>query len=179
LQYVDYDHDGLTGIVLVNDSMPIKVFRHTGQGFSEDTGMETYWGALPPFVGTVGNNSHSQTASLADINGDGVLDLVSFTSGSIYLGGVCPPKTFGCIITSSGRVLPEGMLLQSFGLLGEDANFAWDRAPFHFAIATVCAHCSQSDRESLGQQNPDGVGQIQLHWRYLYRPEIPRVFSGE
>ena len=129
LQYVDYDHDGLTDIVLVNDASPIKVLRNTGQGFSEDTGMETYWGALPPFVGTVGNNSHSQTASMADINGDGVLDLVSFTSGNIYLGGVCPPKTFGCILTPSGRVLPEGLLLQSFGPLGEDANFAWDRAP--------------------------------------------------
>jgi RHS repeat-associated protein len=129
LQYVDYDHDGLTDIVLVNAATPIKVFHNTGQGFAEDTGMETYWGALPPFVGTVGNNSHAQTASLTDINGDGVLDLVSFTDGNIYLGGVCPPKTLGCIITNSGRVLPEGMLLQSFGPLGEDANFAWDRAP--------------------------------------------------
>ncbi len=129
LQWVDFNHDGLLDVVLVNSAYPIKAYRNTGLGFTEDTGMEQFWGALPHFVGTSGSNSHAQTASLADVNGDGVLDLIDYTNGKIYLGGVCPSSTQGCVITSSGAVLPEGMMLQSLGPLGENDTIVWDRAP--------------------------------------------------
>ena len=129
LQWVDFNHDGLLDVVLVNSALPIKAYRNTGLGFTEDTGMEQFWGTLPHFVGTSGSNSHAETASLADVNGDGVLDLIDYTNGKIYLGGVCPPQTLSCIVTNSGAVLPEGMLLQSFGPLGEDTAITWDRSP--------------------------------------------------
>src|ERR1700722_5801774 len=129
LQYVDYNHDGLPDVVVANEGSPIKVFQNTGTGFLEDTAMEGAWANLPDFVGTVGTNSHAQTANLADLNGDGVTDIVNLTDGLIYLGGVCPSPVVGCVLTPSGGVLPEGMLLQSATALGENVTIAYDHAP--------------------------------------------------
>lgn len=174
LQWVDYNHDGLVDAVLVNSALPTKVFQNTGTGFTEDPAMEMYWNALPDFVGTSGTNPHAQTASLADVNGDGVLDLIDYKTGNIYLGGVCASPTFGCVISSTGRVLPEGMMLQSIGPLGEKTAITWDRAPAGLPLpqfVPISVQRSESRSDSK-------IGVLSYQYTYSGPTYNNRMFMG-
>ncbi|MGC2404456.1 MAG: FG-GAP-like repeat-containing protein [Acidobacteriaceae bacterium] len=174
LQWVDYNHDGLLDAVLVNSAFPTKVFQNTGIAFVEDPGMETAWNALPDFVGTSGTNAHAQTASLADVNGDGVLDLIDYKTGNVYLGGVCPSPIFGCVITATERVLPEGLMLQSSGPLGEKATITWDRAPAGLPLpqfVPISVQRSESRSDSK-------IGVLSYQYSYSSPTYNDRMFMG-
>lgn len=123
---IDYNHDGLVDLIQWAVGSAPKVFANTGTDFAEDTAMEAQLASINGgFVGAIsdstGSNSHAQTATFADINGDGIPDLITWpnvTTSQVYFGG-------GAI----GRVVPGGLLRTWQGPLGEQAFLAYDRAP--------------------------------------------------
>ena len=132
-QAIDYNHDGLADLIQWAIGSPPKVFANTGTGFAEDTAMEAQLAGINGgFVGSINNgtmsNSHVQTATFADINGDGIPDLITWPGGytsNVYFGGACST----CSTSATGRIVPGGLLRTWQGPLGEQAFLAYDRAP--------------------------------------------------
>ena len=151
-QFVDFNRDGLVDIVISKQGNPVKAYRNTGTSWVEELAVENDLSELPNFMGTVAlNNYPTQTAVLADINGDGVLDLIDMThvgTGTIYLGGTCGADCF----TNTHRVLPGNLLQGSVGPLGELVDIEYDRAPEGLPIPLfVPTLLSRTDRLSSTQ----------------------------
>jgi hypothetical protein len=66
----DYDDDGWTDIYLANDSVPNFLFRNKGKGVFEEVG---FWAGVA--VGAEGRPLAGMGTDMADMNGDGLLDL--------------------------------------------------------------------------------------------------------
>jgi len=137
LQYYDYSHDGMVDLVYSVQNQAAKAFRNNGVGFTEDSAMETQLTALSPFQGTQGSSNTASTVAMADINGDGIVDLIPISSStgqgtSFYLGGWCPLDECSTEDTNhnaNGLLLSDGMLIYWIGPLGEEVELGYDRAP--------------------------------------------------
>ena len=135
LQYYDYSHDGLTDLVFSVQNHIAKAFRNNGTGFTEDSAMETQLTSLSPFQGIQGGSNTASTVAMADINGDGIVDLIPIDSvgqgTSFYLGGWCPLDACSTVDTNgnpNGLLLSDGMLAYWVGPLGEEVLLGYSRA---------------------------------------------------
>src|SRR4030095_16560083 len=66
----DYDNDGWTDIYVANDSVPNFLFHNKGKGVFEEVG---FWAGVA--VGAEGRPLAGMGTDMADINGDGLLDI--------------------------------------------------------------------------------------------------------
>jgi hypothetical protein len=67
----DYDNDGWTDIYVANDSVPNFLFRNKGKGIFEEVG---FWAGVA--VGAEGRPLAGMGTDMADMNGDGLLDII-------------------------------------------------------------------------------------------------------
>ena len=67
----DYDNDGWTDIYVANDSVPNFLFHNKGKGVFEEVG---FWAGVS--VGAEGRPLAGMGTDMADINGDGLLDII-------------------------------------------------------------------------------------------------------
>jgi len=67
----DYDNDGWTDIYVANDSVPNFLFHNKGKGVFEEVG---FWAGVA--VGAEGRPLAGMGTDMADINGDGLLDII-------------------------------------------------------------------------------------------------------
>jgi len=137
----DFSHDGLVDLIYATQGQTPKAFRNTGSGFEEDVVMEGQMSVDANFQGTIGTNNYAQTAVMADINGDGIIDLIPINSSGLasfaYLGGWCSLDECSTLNSSgqpNGLMLSDGMLTSWEGPLGEQATVGYTRAPNDFAI---------------------------------------------
>ena len=67
----DYDNDGWTDIFVANDSVPNFLFHNKGKGIFEEVG---FWAGVA--TGAEGRPLAGMGTDMADMNGDGLLDLI-------------------------------------------------------------------------------------------------------
>ena len=139
LMFYDYSHDGLVDMIYSVQGSAPKAFRNTGTGFQEDPAMEAQLTLLSPLQGPLGDDKVAPTVAMADINGDGIPDLIPVAGDfdeafatNFYLGGWCPNgncSTYGNNGQPTGKMLSDGMLTYWVGPLGEEVSLTYDRAP--------------------------------------------------
>jgi len=182
LQFFDYSHDGMVDLIYSVQNQPAKAFRNNGAGFTEDTAMETQLTSLTPFQGTQGSNNSAQTVALADINGDGIVDLIPISSSgvstSFYLGGWCPQNACSTVDTNgnaNGLLLSDGMLAYWVGPLGEEVLLGYGRAPRDLQLPNYVATWMLRAEARDDQQIPfiEAFG-----WSYSGGKYADRMFFG-
>ena len=161
----DFSHDGLTDLIFSNQGQPPKAYRNTGTGFVEDTFMEGEMATAGSFQGPIGNNTYAQTAVMADINGDGIMDLIpvnsSGTGTTAYLGGWCTLdecSTLNAQGKPNGMMLSDGMISTWEGPLGEQAQISYSRAPGtlplpQYVVSTLTRSDARHDQAPAVQES--------------------------
>lgn len=157
LQFMDFNHDGLPDLFYHDATGNIspggpKAYRNTGTGFTEDAVMEAQLASLPFITGPIDNDTHAQLLQLADINGDGFVDMLQVSPGDtedetlaavdyFWLGGYCAPTAPGCAAYNSSPhghstpiYVPAGMMTLSESPFGEMTNIVYNRAPNSFQL---------------------------------------------
>ena len=142
----DFSHDGLADLVFSAQGQNPKAFRNTGTGFQEDLIMEAEMDFVAPFQGTIGQNNYAMTAVMADINGDGIMDVIPVNSSGnasfAYLGGWCSLdhcSTVDATGKPDGMMLSDGMISTWKGPLGEEVSVNYTRAPGFFPLPMYVA----------------------------------------